>query len=127
MFDIRNEVFYAVVNWQNLIRLRGDHRISFTELPRFPEVRRDLSMLLDKSVTFDRIKELAYRIENKLLTRVDLFDVYEGEQVTQGKKSYAVSFILLDTQATLTDERIDRIIQKLMDAYVHELGAIIRK
>jgi phenylalanyl-tRNA synthetase beta chain len=125
-FDIKNEVFYAVISWEKLMKIRGDHQVRYSELPRFPEVRRDLSLLLDKSLTFDRIRELAFRTELKLLTKVDLFDVYEGEQVTKGKKSYAVSFILQDTQATLTDERIDRIMKKLMEAFVNELGAIIR-
>jgi phenylalanyl-tRNA synthetase beta chain len=125
-FDIRNEVYQAVVSWENLMKMRGDHHVSYNELPRFPEVRRDLSLLLDQSITFSRIRELAFSTESKLLTRVDLFDVYEGEQVAKGKKSYAVSYILQDTQATLTDARIDRIIKKLMEAYVKELGAIIR-
>lgn len=125
-FDIKNDVFFAVIRWQNLIKSRGDHQVRYAELPRFPEVRRDLALLLDKSLTFDKIKELAFRIESKFLTRVDLFDVYEGEQIGSGKKSYAVSFILQDLQATLTDEKIDRIMKKLMDAYVKELGAVIR-
>jgi phenylalanyl-tRNA synthetase beta chain len=125
-FDIKNDVFYAVISWEDLMKIRGDHQVSFKELPRFPEVRRDLSLLLDQSLTFSRIKELAFRIESKLLIRVDLFDIYEGEQVAEGKKSYAVSYILQDTQATLTDERIDHIMKKLMEAYVKELGAIIR-
>ena len=96
-FDIKNEVFYAVIYWENLMKMRGDHHVSYSELPRFPEVRRDLSLLLDQSITFNRIRELAFSTENKLLTRIDLFDVYEGEQVAKGKKSYAVSFILQDT------------------------------
>jgi phenylalanyl-tRNA synthetase beta chain len=125
-FDIKIEVYYAVISWDDLMKIRGDHQVSFKELPRFPEVRRDLSLLLDQSLTFSRIKELAFRIESKLLIRVDLFDIYEGEQVAEGKKSYAVSYILQDTQATLTDERIDHIMKKLMEAYVKELGAIIR-
>ena len=125
-FDIRNEVFYAVIHWDDLLRIRGDHHVTHTELPRFPEVRRDLSLLLDQSLTFSQIKDLAFRMEGRLLKKVDLFDVYEGEQVAKGKKSYAVSFILQDTQATLTDERIDRIMKKLMEAYTQELGAIIR-
>jgi phenylalanyl-tRNA synthetase beta chain len=125
-FDIKNDVYYSVVSWENLMKIRGDHHIRHNELPRFPEVRRDLSLLLDQSLTFDRIRELAFRIESKLLKRVDLFDVYEGEQVSKGKKSYAVSFILQDAQATLTDERIDSTMKKLMEAYVNELGAVIR-
>jgi phenylalanyl-tRNA synthetase beta chain len=119
-------VYYAVINWENLIKMRGDHHVCHNELPRFPEVRRDLSLLLDQSVTFDRVSELAFQTESKLLTKVDLFDIYEGEQVSTGKKSYAVSFILQDTQATLTEDRIDRIMKKLMDIYINELGAVIR-
>jgi phenylalanyl-tRNA synthetase beta chain len=125
-FDIRNDVYYAVVNWDDLLTIRGDHHIIFNELPRFPEVRRDLALLLDKSLTFSAIKDLAFRTEGKLLRKVDLFDVYEGEQVAEGRKSYAVSFILQDTAATLTDERIDRIMKRLMDAFARELGAVIR-
>jgi phenylalanyl-tRNA synthetase beta chain len=108
------------------LTIRGDHHIIFNELPRFPEVRRDLALLLDKSLTFSAINDLAFRTEGKLLRKVDLFDVYEGEQVAEGKKSYAVSFILQDTAATLTDERIDRIMKRLMDAFARELGAVIR-
>lgn len=125
-FDIRNDVFYAVINWEEVLKIRGDYRVSYSELPRFPEVRRDLALLLDQSVTFSRIRDLAYKTEGRLLKRVDLFDVYEGEQVAKGKKSYAVSFILQDMQSTLTDERIDRTIKKLMEAFSRELGAIIR-
>lgn len=126
-FDIRNDVFYAVIYWENVLKIRGDHSIRFAELPRFPEVRRDLALIVDKSLTYDRIRELAFRIENRLLKRVDLFDVYEGEQIGEGRKSYAVSFILQDLESTLTDDKIDRIVSRLMDAYVKELGAQIRK
>jgi len=126
-FDIKNDVFYAVIYWEDLIKARGDHRVMYNELPRFPEVRRDLALLVDEALTYDRIRDLAYKVENKLITRVDLFDVYQGEQVSRGKKSYAVSFILQDKESTLTDEKIDRILKKLMDAYVKELGAEIRK
>jgi phenylalanyl-tRNA synthetase beta chain len=125
-FDIKNDVFYSVIEWQNLLKIRGDHRVQNKELPRFPEVRRDLALVVDKSLNYDRIRDLAYLTENKLLTRVDLFDVYEGEQIAADKKSYAVSFILQDTEATLTDERIDRTVKRLIDAYAKELGAVIR-
>jgi phenylalanyl-tRNA synthetase beta chain len=125
-FDIKNDVFYAVINWENLMKVRGDHHIRHKELPRFPEVRRDLALVVDKSLTYAQIKDLAYKIENKLLTRVDLFDVYEGEQIAAGKKSYAVSFILQDKEATLTDEKIDRVVKRLIDAYSKELDAVIR-
>jgi phenylalanyl-tRNA synthetase beta chain len=125
-FDIRSDVYYAVIHWESLIKLRGEHHIRHRELPRFPEVRRDLALLLDKSITFDRVRELAYKAESKLLVKVDLFDVYEGDRVPQDKKSYAVSFILQDKEATLTDDKIDRIVKRLMDAYTRELGAVIR-
>jgi len=126
-FDIRNDVYYAVIYWENLLKSRGEHVIKHGELPRFPEVRRDLALVVDRSLTYDQIRELAYRIENRLLRRVDLFDVYEGEQIGEGRKSYAVSFILQDTEGTLTDDRIDRIVNRLIDTYSKELGAQIRK
>ena len=125
-FDIRNDVYHGVVYWNDLLRMRGDHHVKHNDLPRFPEVRRDLALVLDQSVTFAQIKELAFQTESKLLTRVDLFDVYEGEQVAMGKKSYAVSFILQDAQSTLTDERIDHIMKRMMEACNKELGATIR-
>jgi phenylalanyl-tRNA synthetase beta chain len=125
-FDLRNEVYYAIVFWENLIKTRGDHKITHQELPRFPEVRRDLSLLLDKTVTYARIREIAFNTERKLLTRMNLFDVYEGDRIEKNKKSYAVSFILQDPETTLTDERIDRIMKKLMEAYQKDLGAEIR-
>ena len=126
MFDIRSEVYYASINWVNLIKIRGEHHVTYKELPRFPEVRRDLALLIDQSVSYERIRDLAFKTESTLLSRVDLFDVYEGEQIEKGKKSYAVSFILQDTQATLTDERIDQVMKKLIEAYIKTLGAVIR-
>jgi phenylalanyl-tRNA synthetase beta chain len=125
-FDLRNEVFYAAVYWENLMKIRGDHKIRHKELPKFPEVRRDLSLLLDKSVTFQQIRDIAAITEKKLLTRITLFDIYEGERIERNKKSYAVSFMLQDTESTLTDERIERIMKKLMEAYQKELKAEIR-
>jgi phenylalanyl-tRNA synthetase beta chain len=125
-FDLRNDVFYAEVYWENLMKARGDHKVKNAELPKFPEVRRDLALLLDKSVTFEQIREIAAKTERKLLTRINLFDIYEGEQIEKNKKSYAVSFILQDQEATLTDERIDRIMKRLMEAYQKELSAEIR-
>jgi phenylalanyl-tRNA synthetase beta chain len=125
-FDLRNDVYYCAVFWENLLKVRGDHKVTLSELPRFPEVRRDLSLLLDKTVTYARIREIAFNTERKLLKKINLFDVYEGERIDKGKKSYAVSFVLQDLEATLTDERIDRIMKKLMDSYRKELGAEIR-
>ncbi len=95
-------------------------------MPRFPEVRRDLSMVLDKNVTFEQIRTIASKTERKLLKTIDLFDVYEGDKITQGKKSYAVSFILQDPEKTLTDQQIDGIMTKLAQSLEKELGAQIR-
>jgi phenylalanyl-tRNA synthetase beta chain len=90
-------------------------------------VRRDLSLVLDKQVTWQEVEALAWRTENKLLKHINLFSVYEGNNIGEGKKSYAISFILQDETKTLTDKVIDKTMQKLMDAYKKELGAVIRE
>jgi phenylalanyl-tRNA synthetase beta chain len=125
-FDLQQDVFYADLLWENIIKIAGDFRIRFTEIPRFPEVRRDLALLLDKSVTFEQVKDLAYRTENQLLKKVSLFDVYEDEKIGKDKKSYAVCFVLQDVEKTLTDERIEKVIKRLIFAYTSELHAEIR-
>ena len=102
------------------------NKIKFNEIPKFPEVRRDLSLLLDKSITFEMIYKIASLTEKSLLKEIDLFDVYEGEQLPVGKKSYAVSFILQDNSKTLTDDQIDKIMNKLQKNFEKDLGAILR-
>ena len=99
---------------------------SYKELTKFPEVRRDLALLLDQTVLFDEVKAVAFATEKSLLKQVNLFDVYEGEKLEPGKKSYAVSFILQDDQATLTDKQIEKTMDKLMNAYREKLSAVIR-
>jgi phenylalanyl-tRNA synthetase beta chain len=101
-------------------------QVLYKDLPRYPEVRRDLSLLLDKTVTYNQIKELGFRTEKQILKRIQLFDVFEGEKIEQGKKSYAVAFILQDAEKTLTEARIDKTMKKLMDTYTKELNAVIR-
>ncbi|MBN2481344.1 MAG: phenylalanine--tRNA ligase subunit beta [Bacteroidales bacterium] len=125
-FDIRSEVCYAEIIWRNVLEINKKHQVSHKELPKYPEVRRDLSLLLDRSVNYERIKELAFKTESRLLKKIHLFDVYEGDKIEKGKKSYAVTFILQDPEKTLTDEKIDRVMKKLMDTYVNQLGAVIR-
>jgi phenylalanyl-tRNA synthetase beta chain len=125
-FDIRQEVFYADVNWEILVPLTDEDSIRFRELPKFPEVKRDLALLVDRSVEFAEIEQIAYETEQRLLKQVGLFDVYEGDQVEAGKKSYAVNFILLDEEKTLTDAEIDGVMQKLMTAFGKRAGARIR-
>ena len=125
-FDLKSEVYYADLFWEKIVNVAGEVHMQFTELPRFPEVRRDLALLLDKPVTFEQVKELAYQTERKLLKKVILFDVYEDEKMGKDKKSYAVSFILQDNEKTLTDERIDRVMKNLMEACKKDLHAEIR-
>jgi phenylalanyl-tRNA synthetase beta chain len=124
-FDIKTEVFYADLDWELLLSRYSD-AIQYDEVSKFPEVRRDLSLLLEKNVSFQQIKDLAYQKERKILKSINVFDVYEGENL-KGKKSYSISFTLEDKTATLTDEAIDRVMQKLMQAYENDLGAVIRK
>ncbi len=125
-FDCRQEVYYADIRWDRLVALSGEAAITFRGLPRFPEVRRDLALLLDEKVEFSEVEKTAYRTERKLLRSVGLFDVYEGEKIGAGKKSYAVSFTLLDEEKTLTDGEIDKVMQKLIKAFERDLGAAIR-
>jgi phenylalanyl-tRNA synthetase beta chain len=124
--DIKQPVFYSDINWSFLMKHVKADNIKFRELPKFPEVRRDLALLLDKKISFAEIEKLAYATEKKYLRSVGLFDVYEGDKIEAGKKSYAVSFVLQDFETTLTDERIEKIMNKMMIAYSEKLGAIIR-
>ncbi len=95
-------------------------------MPRYPEVRRDLALLIDKNITFDELARIAYQSENRLLKQVGLFDIYEGEKTGPGKKSYALSFILQDSEKTLTEEIIDKVMDKLSKAFAAQTGAQIR-
>jgi phenylalanyl-tRNA synthetase beta chain len=125
-FDIENPVYYADFSMDVLFVELKKNDVVFNELPKYPEVRRDLALLLDKPVQFNQLRDLAYRTERKLLQSVDLFDVYEGKGIPEGKKSYAVSFILRDDEKTLNDKQIEKIMQKLVSAYERELGAQLR-
>ncbi|MCB2195522.1 MAG: phenylalanine--tRNA ligase subunit beta [Bacteroidetes bacterium] len=125
-FDIDTPVYYAEFNWDHVVKQSAKSSIRFTEIPKYPEVRRDLALLLDKSVTFKQIQELATKTEKKLLKKVSLFDVFEGDQLGENKKSYAVSFILQDENKTLTDKQIDKIMNKFIQVFEKELNAQIR-
>ena len=125
-FDIDNEVFYADINWKNMLQAIKSVKVSYTELSKFPSVKRDLALLLDKNVQFADIERIAYECERKLLKAVELFDVYEGKNLEPGKKSYAISFILQDEEKTLNDKQIDKIMSKLIASYEKQLGAKLR-
>ncbi|HPF51815.1 MAG TPA: phenylalanine--tRNA ligase subunit beta [Draconibacterium sp.] len=125
-FDIDRPVYYADFNWDHVFQMHKKHQVTFNELPKFPAVRRDLALLIDKNVRFNEIKQLALKTERQLLCDVDLFDVYEGKGVPAGKKSYAVSFILRDDYKTLNDKQIDKTMQRLIFVFGKELGAELR-
>lgn len=124
--DIKGSVFYAELKWDWLVG-QYDEEFVYKEIPKFPEVRRDLSLVLDKSVTYQEVEQKAYSIEKKLLKEMHVFSVYESEQLGEGKKSYAISFILQDENQTLTDGQIEKTMQKLMEGFQKDLGAIIRQ
>ena len=124
--DIEQEVYYAEFSWENILKVIKNHTITFTPMPKFPAVKRDLALLLDKKISFKEVRDIAFRTEKSLLKSVTLFDVYEGEKLGAGKKSYAISFTLQDDEKTLTDKQIDKIMNKLMGTYKHQLGAEIR-
>ena len=125
-FDIPTEVYFADIAWGQVMKLIRKQAVSFTELPKFPAVSRDLALLVDKSVEFSQIESIAYQTERKLLREVRLFDVYEGKNLPAGKKSYAVNFILQDETKTLNDRAIDAIMQKLIQNLTKQLGAELR-
>jgi phenylalanyl-tRNA synthetase beta chain len=124
-FDIKQEVLFADFNWALLLKLLSN-KIKFTEIPKYPEVRRDLSLLLDENISFDSIYNLARQTEKSLLKDINLFDVYQGKNLPEGKKSYAVSFTIQDNTKTLTDVQIDKVMIKLQKNFETELGASLR-
>lgn len=125
-FDIDGEVYYADLNWKELMKAIRNVKVSHTEISKFPAVKRDLALLLDKKVPFAEIEKIAYETEKKLLKEVSLFDVYEGKNLEAGKKSYAVSFLLQDENATLNDKQIDKIMSKLVANLENRLEARLR-
>ena len=125
-FDIDTEVYFADFNWDALMKATRKNEVLFEELPKFPSVKRDLALLLDQHITFAEIEEIAYKSERKLLKEVTLFDVYEGKHLPEGKKSYAVNFILQDYEKTLQDKRIDKIMTKIQRNLEKQLGAQLR-
>ncbi len=125
-FNIETDVFYADMNYDKLLQLAEKNTITYKEIPKFPEVRRDLALLLDDDIKFEQIRELAYQSERKFLKNVSVFDVYRGEKLGANKKSYGVSFILQDEKQTLTDKQIDKIMNKFIKTFKDKLGAEIR-
>ncbi|WP_440427480.1 phenylalanine--tRNA ligase subunit beta [Prevotella merdae] len=124
--DIDQEVFYADINWNNIMRAIKKNETLYHDISKFPSVSRDLALLIDKSVEFEQIEQIARQTEKKLLKSVELFDVYEGKNLPEGKKSYAVNFILQDETKTLNDKQIEAIMTKLINNLKQKLGAELR-
>ena len=125
-FGIKQEIFYADLNTALLFKSASPKFVA-QEVAKFPEVRRDLSLVLDKQVTFEEIRELVLSTEKRLITEIIAFDVYEGDKIPQGKKAYALGFTLQDESKTLTDEEIEKVMTRLMGAFETKMGALIRK
>ena len=125
-FDIEQEVFMADFNWEKVMRLHSATETVYTPVSKYPSVRRDLALLVDKSVHFDEMEKLAFETERRILKKVGLFDVYEGEKIPEGKKSYALSFILQDEGKTLTDKVIDKTMNRIRQAFEQKLNAELR-
>ncbi|MGR6087549.1 MAG: phenylalanine--tRNA ligase subunit beta [Arcticibacter sp.] len=126
-FGLQGPAFYAYLNLDLLERKFSAPRLKAVEPPRFPEVHRDLSMILDRNIRYGDLEQLAFETDKGLLREVGLFDVYEDAKLGENKKSYALSFVLRDDEKTLTDKEIDKAMQRIMDAYEREMGAVIRK
>ena len=125
-FGVKSDVYMADFNWDLMLELAGYTKIKYQEVSKFPEVRRDLSLLVNKSVSFDELKKIAIATDNKILKSVNLFDVFEGDKLPQGKKSYALSFTMADDSKTLTDKYVDKVMEKLMSSFADKAGAEIR-
>lgn len=126
MFDIKQAVFAAEINWPALFELVKRVRVTYKELPKYPEVRRDLALLIDDSVQYSDLRRSALRAGKKLLKNVSLFDVYKGDKIPQGKKQYAMSFVLQDLDKTLTDADVERVMNKILNTLTNEWGAVLR-
>ena len=124
--NISADVFYGDLRWTTILKAIKNHKASYTPLQKYPEVKRDLALLIDKEVLFSTIKALAFKAEKQILRSVNIFDVYEGANLPEGKKSYAVSFILQDEEKTLNEKQIEKTMNRLISVYEREVGAQIR-
>ena len=125
-FDIKQEVLFADFKWDAILQTIQKNEVLFKEIPKYPTVKRDLALLINEEIAFKEVLELAFKTEKKMLKDVNLFDVYQGKNLPEGKKSYAVSFTLQDSKGTLTDKQIDRVMSKITKTYERELQATLR-
>lgn len=125
-FDLKADVYYLEMDFDLFVKSTRKHTVTVSDLPKFPEVRRDLALLVDREVTFAALRSIAFASEKRLLQNVTLFDVYEGDKLPAGKKSYALGFVLRDSEKTLTDQIIDRIMNNLIMQFERQAGAVVR-
>ncbi len=125
-FDIKQDIYYAEIDFDALVKSTRKHKITVSELSKFPEVKRDLALLVDKSVTYATLRSVAFAADKKLLKSVSLFDVYDGDKLPEGKKSYALSFILEDKTQTLNDKTIEKVMSNLQKQFEIKCGAQVR-
>ena len=125
-FGVKSDVYAADFNWDVLLDLAANTKTKCQKISKFPQVRRDLSLLIDKSVSFEDLHKIAMKVDNKILKSVNLFDVYEGDTLPKGKKSYALAFTIADETQTLTDKYVDKVMDKLMKSFTDKAGAEIR-
>jgi phenylalanyl-tRNA synthetase beta chain len=125
-FDLTQEVYFADLNWNSIVAHTAKSKVSYKEVSKFPVVRRDLSLLIDAQVKFEQLEQMAFQNEKSLLKEVNLFDIYIGDKLPKGKKSYALSFMLQDEEKTLTDKQIDKVMEKLMKNFEDKFGASLR-
>ena len=125
-FGVKQPVFAAEINWPALFKLVKRNKVKYSELPRFPEVRRDLALLLDEGVSYADMRKAAIRAGKKMVKSVNLFDVYRGDKIPSGKKQYAISFVLQDLEKTLTDADSEKIMNNILFVFQKDFGAVIR-
>ena len=126
VLDIKQKVFAAEIDWDLFFNMVRNNKARFTDLPRFPEVHRDLALVVDNNVTYDKLHAIAFKTEKRLLKKVSLFDVYTGKGIAEGKKQYALSFVFRDPEKTLTDIYVEQLINRMMEAFTRETGAVLR-
>ncbi len=125
-FDVRQPVFAAEICWQSLLKLVSRVKVKFQEMPKFPEVRRDLAVLIDENVAYADLCRAAQKSVKKILKQVSLFDVYRGDKIPEGKKQYAINFVLQDPEKTLTDQEVEKAMSRLLATFQNQFGAVLR-
>ena len=126
-FDIKQPVYYGEIEWQALCGLAAKQKSGYKEIPRFPAVQRDLAIVIDKNLSYEKVEQSVAKAGIKKLQSLKLFDLFESDKLGKDKKSFAINFTFIDTEKTLTDAEIDGMMQKIMKTFEQDLSAEIRK